>query len=222
MTDLQIAEIPYPSGAVRFRYSRYLSADGSAWVRHGLFCAYHKDGSLASEGNYEHGQEHGQWRDYHTNGQLAAEGSYANGAETGIWRYWSADGSPEPSGAAKQFIQAEAASRLGLIQELDAMRRLSALAAAIIAIALPFYVYCALSPGPDFRDGAMMWLLLMLFSLFVSLVLSGTAGHLGQASYMALPAPRPLLRKLELGVTMLPVPLLVLVVVGWVVVRAVT
>ena len=54
MVDLQIAEIPYPSGAVRFRYSRYLATDGSAWVRHGLFCSYHEDGSLASQGSYEH------------------------------------------------------------------------------------------------------------------------------------------------------------------------
>jgi antitoxin component YwqK of YwqJK toxin-antitoxin module len=100
MTDLQIAEILYPSGIVRLRYSRYLSADGSAWVRHGLFRAYHEDGTLASEGNYEHGQEHGRWRDYHSNGRLAAEGSYANGAEVGQWRYWAADGSSEPSGAA--------------------------------------------------------------------------------------------------------------------------
>lgn len=100
MADLHIAEIPYPSGVVRFRYSRYLSADGSTWVRHGLFSAYHEDGSMASEGTYEDGKEHGQWRDYHTNGQLAAEGSYANGVETGIWHYWSADGSPEQSGAA--------------------------------------------------------------------------------------------------------------------------
>lgn len=100
MVDMQIAEIPYPSGTIRFRYSRYLAADGSAWVRHGMFRAYHEDGALASEGNYEHGQEHGPWRDYHPNGQLAAEGSYANGSEVGAWKYWSAGGSLESSGAA--------------------------------------------------------------------------------------------------------------------------
>ncbi len=100
MVDLQIAEIPHPSGAIRFRYSRYLAADGSAWVRHGMFRAYNEDGTLASEGNYEHGQEHGPWRDYHPNGQLASEGSYANGIEVGAWHYWSADGSRESTGAA--------------------------------------------------------------------------------------------------------------------------
>lgn len=98
MADLQIAEIPYPSGAIRFRYARYLLEDGSAWVRHGQFLAYHENGSLASEGCYEHGQEHGQWRDYHSNGQIAAEGVYANGAESGVWHYWSADGTLESSG----------------------------------------------------------------------------------------------------------------------------
>jgi len=96
MVDLNIAEIPYESGVIRFRYSRFLSADGSRWVRHGLFRAYREDGSLASEGSYEHGQEHGLWRDYHANGQLATEGQYTHGTETGVWHYWSETGLPEP------------------------------------------------------------------------------------------------------------------------------
>ena len=95
MDELHIAEIPYPSGAIRFRYSRYLAADGSGWLRHGSFRAYHENGALASEGNYEHGQEHGPWRDYHPNGQLAAEGRYLRGTEVGAWQYWSADGAIE-------------------------------------------------------------------------------------------------------------------------------
>jgi antitoxin component YwqK of YwqJK toxin-antitoxin module len=95
MADLNIAEIPYPSGTMRFRYSRYLSADGSSWIRHGQFVSYHENGSVASEGLYEHGKEHGVWRDYHPNGQLAAEGEYANGTESGVWLYWSASGVPE-------------------------------------------------------------------------------------------------------------------------------
>lgn len=98
MADLNIAEIPYESGIVRFRYSRYLAADGTVWIRHGLFRAYHEDGALASEGSYEHGQEHGVWRDYHPNGQLAAEGEYLHGTEICIWRYWSETGVPESSG----------------------------------------------------------------------------------------------------------------------------
>jgi antitoxin component YwqK of YwqJK toxin-antitoxin module len=95
MEPLQIAEIPYESGQVHLRYFRYLSTDGSKWIRHGLFRAFHENGALASEGEYEHGQENGLWRDYHSNGQIAAEGHYANGAESGPWRYWDAAGRTE-------------------------------------------------------------------------------------------------------------------------------
>ena len=94
MSELNIAEIAYESGAIRFRYSRYLSDDGTRWVRHGLFRAFYENGSLASEGNYTHGVEHGVWRDYHENGQLAAEGNYENGVEAGEWRHWESTGAP--------------------------------------------------------------------------------------------------------------------------------
>jgi antitoxin component YwqK of YwqJK toxin-antitoxin module len=92
---LHIAEIPHPSGAVAFRYARIPSADGTQWVRHGLFCAYDEDGQLVSEGGYENGLEDGLWRDFHSNGQLAAEGLYVAGKEHGLWRHWAPDGSPE-------------------------------------------------------------------------------------------------------------------------------
>ena len=95
MADLNIAEIPYASGTIRFRYARYMSEDGSKWIRHGLFRQYHENGTVISEGTYEHGTEHGLWRDYYPNGQLAAEGQYEQGSETGVWRYWKEDGSPE-------------------------------------------------------------------------------------------------------------------------------
>jgi len=93
MSELNIAEIPYETGQIHFRYSRYLSEDGARWIRHGLFRAYHINGSVASEGNYVDGSEHGLWRDFHENGQLAAEGFYENGVEVGVWKYWSEDGS---------------------------------------------------------------------------------------------------------------------------------
>jgi antitoxin component YwqK of YwqJK toxin-antitoxin module len=93
MSELNIAEIPYENGEIRFRYSRCMSPDGSRWIRHGLFRAYHQNGALASEGNYVDGVEHGPWRDYHENGQLAAEGQYEHGQENGKWRYWNRDGS---------------------------------------------------------------------------------------------------------------------------------
>lgn len=92
MADLDIAEIPYPSGNIKFRYARYLSEDGTKWLRHGLFCEYHENGGVLSEGTYVHGVEHGEWRDYYPNGQLAAAGAYAQGVESGTWRYWDVSG----------------------------------------------------------------------------------------------------------------------------------
>lgn len=97
MTELNIAEIPYEGGGIRYRYSRYLDADGKRWIRHGLFTAYHPNGQLASEGQYIDGVEAGLWRDFHENGQLAAEGEYAHGNEVGVWRYWNEDGTPGQS-----------------------------------------------------------------------------------------------------------------------------
>lgn len=90
--DLNIAEIFRESGELQYRYSRYLSNDGSKWVRHGLFTAFHRNGELASEGTYVDGLEDGNWRDFHENGLIAAEGSYVKGVEIGTWRYWNADG----------------------------------------------------------------------------------------------------------------------------------
>ncbi|WP_343610936.1 hypothetical protein [Novosphingobium sp.] len=95
MSELNIAEIPYEDGTIRYRYARYMAEDGTRWIRHGMFCAYHPDGTLASEGNYVDGKEQGLWTDYHPNGQMAARGLYADGAESGAWEFWNADGSPQ-------------------------------------------------------------------------------------------------------------------------------
>jgi antitoxin component YwqK of YwqJK toxin-antitoxin module len=95
--DLNVAEVPYQSGAIRYRYARILSEDGTRWVRHGLFVEYLENGNVLSEGTYVYGHEHGPWRDYHANGQVAAEGSYEHGQEHGVWRHWSETGSEEPS-----------------------------------------------------------------------------------------------------------------------------
>lgn len=93
--DINIAEMPYESGAVRFRYSRVLSPNGTRWLRHGLFVECHENGTAIAEGTYVHGQEHGQWREFHENGQLAAEGSYSTGREEGLWRFWNSSGGEE-------------------------------------------------------------------------------------------------------------------------------
>jgi antitoxin component YwqK of YwqJK toxin-antitoxin module len=97
MDTLNIAEIPYETGELKFRYSRYMSADKTKWIRHGLFCQYYKNGNIASEGEYEHGLENGLWKDYHENGIKASEGHYKNGKQTGIWNYWDKEGKVEVS-----------------------------------------------------------------------------------------------------------------------------
>ncbi len=92
---LHVAEIPYEDGQIQFRYSRYMSADGTKWIRHGLFRSYYPNGAVASEGDYEHRNEVGIWHDYHEDGRLAAEGRYRNGEKIGRWMFWNSDGSSE-------------------------------------------------------------------------------------------------------------------------------
>ncbi|MET3384171.1 toxin-antitoxin system YwqK family antitoxin [Variovorax paradoxus] len=95
--DLNIAEIPFESGAIKFRYARVMSPDKTSWIRHGLFVEYHETGAVASEGQYVDGKEAGLWRDFYPNGQSAAEGSYHEGQEVGVWRHWNPDGTEESS-----------------------------------------------------------------------------------------------------------------------------
>ncbi|WP_396269484.1 toxin-antitoxin system YwqK family antitoxin [Ideonella sp.] len=90
--ELNIAEVLYETGEVRFRYARIRSVDGSSWIRHGPFCEYGRSGQVISEGTYVLGSEQGVWRDFYENGQLAAEGEYRDGVELGHWRYWNLDG----------------------------------------------------------------------------------------------------------------------------------
>jgi antitoxin component YwqK of YwqJK toxin-antitoxin module len=88
MADLNIAEILSEEGRVRFRYARYLSEDGTRWIRHGRFEAYHVNGAVASEGTFVHGLEQGEWRDFYPNGQIAAQGAYQDGEEVGDWQFF--------------------------------------------------------------------------------------------------------------------------------------
>jgi antitoxin component YwqK of YwqJK toxin-antitoxin module len=95
LRELTVAEIPYNSGAIHFRYERYLSPGGRRWVRHGSYREYYENGSLASEGRFEDGREQGEWRDYHENGQLAALGAFVDGREDGVWQFWNDKGKDE-------------------------------------------------------------------------------------------------------------------------------
>lgn len=96
-SKLDIAEILYDSGRVRYRYARVIAPDGSKWLRNGLFVHYGENGSILSEGTYVKGKEEGLWRDFHPNGVPAAEGYFVGGNETGTWRFWSDTGKEEPS-----------------------------------------------------------------------------------------------------------------------------
>ena len=82
---LYIAEIPYETGEIHFRYSCRLSEDGTKWIRDGLFTEYYQNGNVASTGLYEDDLENAHWIDYHENGLIAAEGDYVNGEGAGKW-----------------------------------------------------------------------------------------------------------------------------------------
>jgi hypothetical protein len=49
--DLNIAEILYESGAIKFRYARVMAPDKTRWIRHGLFAAYHEHGTWPQKGS---------------------------------------------------------------------------------------------------------------------------------------------------------------------------
>ncbi len=91
LVELQLAEVFYATGEIRFRYSRYKTPTGE-WVRHGLFLAYHPNGIVACMGQYNDGFETGQWTDFYPTGQRSAEGFYVLGQEDGAWKFWSDDG----------------------------------------------------------------------------------------------------------------------------------
>ncbi len=105
--NIEITEVPYKSGAVQFRYGRYLSEDGQRWIRHGKFCEFYANGQVASEGEYEDGLEQGLWRDYHENGQVAAEGYFVDGAEDGVWQFWNAKGKAEETIVYRDGVEME-------------------------------------------------------------------------------------------------------------------
>jgi antitoxin component YwqK of YwqJK toxin-antitoxin module len=107
--DLNLAEIPFVSGAIQYRYARVLAADGSRWLRHGLFVEYSESGVVVSEGSYVMGKEQGLWRDFHPNGQLAAEGMYDNGLEEGVWQFWNDRGELDRSATYENGVERAAA-----------------------------------------------------------------------------------------------------------------
>ncbi len=107
--ELQLAEVFYETGEIRYRYSRYKTPTGE-WVRHGLFMAYHQNGIVACMGQYSDGFETGLWTDFHENGQKSAEGYYVLGQEDGLWRFWSDDGVLEQSNYVRKGVEETSSS----------------------------------------------------------------------------------------------------------------
>ncbi len=109
VVELQLAEVFFETGEIRFRYSRYRTPTRE-WVRHGLFLAYHPNGLVASMGQYSDGFETGQWTEFHPNGERSAEGYYELGQEVGRWRFWSEDGFLEQSGPLRKGVEEQSSS----------------------------------------------------------------------------------------------------------------
>src|SRR5262245_25011064 len=105
---LLVAEIPYASGAIHFRFTYYLSPDRKRWIRHGQFCELYENGTVASEGLYEDGLQQGPWRDYHENGQVAGEGHFVDGVEDGVWQFWTARGKEDETIVYRDGVEVDA------------------------------------------------------------------------------------------------------------------
>ena len=87
----------WPSGAKKAEYEVALDEHG-AEEKHGRFRSYYEDGTLESEGAFEHGQQSGAWILYHPNGAKAAAGNYADSLRSGAWETFFPDGAPESKG----------------------------------------------------------------------------------------------------------------------------
>jgi antitoxin component YwqK of YwqJK toxin-antitoxin module len=61
-------------------------------LRHGLSKAWHANGQLRQEGQYDRGKQIGTFTFWHANGQKAAEGNYRDGRVDGRWVWWHANG----------------------------------------------------------------------------------------------------------------------------------
>jgi len=72
----------------------------SAWCidddgrQHGPTREWFDDGSVRTEGAYEHGATTGQWRSYYSGAVVRSEKSYRVGTPVGTWTTYFADGSP--------------------------------------------------------------------------------------------------------------------------------
>ncbi len=61
-------------------------------IRHGSYNAWHVNGQLRTQGEYDQGKAVGDFVWWHPNGQVAIRGSYKNGKHQGKWQWWHENG----------------------------------------------------------------------------------------------------------------------------------
>lgn len=61
--------------------------------RHGIWTAYHNDGTNQSQTEYTHGSKEGFTKVWYPNGALRYEGQYKGNVKSGDWTYYKEDGS---------------------------------------------------------------------------------------------------------------------------------
>ncbi|QDS99977.1 toxin-antitoxin system YwqK family antitoxin [Adhaeretor mobilis] len=61
-------------------------------LRHGKSRAWHANGQIQLEGQYEHDKRTGHFTYWHPNGQKAAEGTFRNDVNEGTWVWWHENG----------------------------------------------------------------------------------------------------------------------------------
>ncbi len=61
--------------------------------REGVWTFWHENGQKHREGEYKNGKREGSWASWYRNGQKCFEGERGNGKQEGPWTYWNKDGS---------------------------------------------------------------------------------------------------------------------------------
>ena len=64
-------------------------------VMDGRYTAYHYNGRLFLNGQYQHGKRDGEWTSYHDNGKIESHNYYCEGQYCGVWDYYSNEGIKE-------------------------------------------------------------------------------------------------------------------------------
>ena len=86
----EVRKQTWEDGSPRAEYEVVVT--GGRERKSGPYRAWHRNGTLAVEGNYEEDRPVGRWKEYHANGALAAEGSYVRGERMAHWESFHANG----------------------------------------------------------------------------------------------------------------------------------